>query len=49
MNKDNKKDLIEYINWNELVEDFKLKTGDIDYTEYNKLEMILANYIKINK
>tara|TARA_R100001443_G_scaffold32861_1_gene46887 strand:+ start:511 stop:660 length:150 start_codon:yes stop_codon:yes gene_type:complete len=49
MNKDNKKDLIEYINWSELVEDFKLKTGDIDYTEYNKLEMILANYIKINK
>ena len=41
--------LIEYINWSELVEDFNLKSGDLDYNEYNKLEMILANYIKINK
>ena len=41
--------LIEYINWSELVEDFNLKAGDLDYSEYNKLEIILANYIKINK
>ena len=41
--------LIEYINWSELVKDFNLKAGDLDYSEYNKLEMILANYIKINK
>ena len=43
------KSLIEYINWSELVEDFNLKTGDLDYSEFNKLEIILANYIKINK
>ena len=41
--------LIEYINWSELVKDFNLKAGDLDYSEYNKLEIILANYIKINK
>ena len=43
------KDLIEYIKWEEIAEDFDLKTGDIDYSEYNKLEIILANFIKINK
>ena len=43
------KPLIEYINWSELVEDFNLKTGDLDYSEFNKLEVILANYIEINK
>ena len=43
------KPLIEYINWSELVEDFDLKTGDLDYSEFNKLEVILANYIEINK
>ena len=43
------KPLVEYINWSKLVEDFNLKTGDLDYSEFNKLEMILANYIKINK
>ena len=43
------KPLIEYINWSELVEDFDLKTGDLDYSEFNKLEIILVNYIKINK
>jgi|TARA_R110001632_G_scaffold27483_1_gene73693 hypothetical protein len=41
--------LVEYINWSELVKDFNLKAGDLDYSEYNKLEIILANYIKINK
>jgi len=49
MNKEELKPLIEYINWSELVEDFNLKTGDLDYSEFNKLEIILANYIKINK
>ena len=44
-----KKDLIEYVNWSELVEDFNLKTGDFDYSEYNKLELILASFIKNNK
>jgi len=43
------KDLIEYINWSELVDDFNLKTGDLDYSEQNLLEQILENYIKINK
>ena len=49
MNKEELKPLIEYINWSELVEDFNLKTGDLDYSEFNKLEVILANYIEINK
>ena len=44
-----KKDLIEYVNWSELVEDFNLKTGDFDYSEYSKLELILASFIKNNK
>ena len=26
--------LIEYINWSELVEDFSLKAGDLDYSEF---------------
>ena len=47
--KSSHKPLIEYINWSELVEDFDLKTGDLDYSEFNKLEIILENYIKTNK
>ena len=43
------KPLIEYINWSELVEDFDLKTGDLDYSDHNKIENIINSFIKNNE
>ena len=43
------KPLIEYINWSELVEDFNLKTGDLDYSDHNKIENIINSFIKNNE
>ena len=43
------KSLIEYINWSELVEDFNLKTGDLDYSDHNKIENIINSFIKNNE
>jgi len=45
----NYKPLIEYINWSEITKDHNLKTGDLDYSNYNKLEVILESFIKSNK
>ena len=47
--KANYKPLIEYINWSEIVENYDLKTGDLDYSDYNKLEVILDSFINNNK
>ena len=46
---ENYKPLIEYINWSEITENYDLKTGDLCYSDYNKLEIILSNFIKNNK
>ena len=46
---ENYKPLIEYINWSEITKNHDLKTGDLDYSDYNKLELILASFIKNNK
>jgi len=46
---ENYKPLIEYINWSEITKDHNLKTGDLDYSNYNKLEVILESFIKSNK
>ena len=43
------KSLIEYINWSELAEDFDLKTGDLDYSDHNKIENIINSFIKNNE
>ena len=43
------KPLIEYINWSELAEDFDLKTGDLDYSDHNKIENIINSFIKNNE
>ena len=45
----NYKPLMEYINWSEITENYDLKTGDLCYSDYNKLEIILSNFIKNNK
>ena len=45
----NYKPLIEYINWSEITEDYDLKTGDLDYSDYNKLELILESFVNNNK
>ena len=47
--KANYKPLMEYINWSEISQDYDLKTGDLDYSDYNKLEIILSNFVKNNK
>ena len=47
--KANYKPLIEYINWSEITEDYDLKTGDLDYSDYNKLELILESFVNNNK
>ena len=47
--KANYKPLIEYINFSEISQDYNLKTGDLDYSDYNKLEIILSNFVKSNK
>tara|TARA_R100001443_G_scaffold99158_1_gene106285 strand:- start:27 stop:215 length:189 start_codon:yes stop_codon:yes gene_type:complete len=47
--KDNYKPTLEYINWSELVQDFDLKSGDICYSEVNKLETIINNFINNNR
>ena len=47
--KPNYKPLMEYINWSEITENYDLKTGDLDYSDYNKLEIILSNFVKNNK
>jgi len=46
--KDNYKPLIEYINWSAITEDFNLTSGDLDYSDYNKLELILESFVKGN-
>ena len=46
--KANYKPLIEYINWSEITEDYDLKTGDLDYSDYNKLELILESFVNNN-
>ena len=46
---ENYKPLMEYINWSELVQDFNLKSGDICYSEVNKLETIINNFINNNR
>ena len=43
------KPLIEYINWSELVEDFDLKTGNLDYSDHNKIENIINSFVENNK
>ena len=45
---ENYKPLIEYINWSEITKDYNLKTGDLDYSDYNKLEIILNSFVKNN-
>ena len=45
---ENYKPLIEYINWSKITEDYNLKTGDLCYSDYNKLEMILNSFVKNN-
>ena len=47
--KANYKPLIEYIDWSEICEDYDLKTGDLDYSDYNKLELILESFVNNNK
>jgi len=47
--KENYKPTLEYINWSEIVKDYDLKTGDICYSQVNKLETIINNFIKNNK
>ena len=49
MNKEELKPLIEYINWSDLAEDFDLKTGDLDYSDHNKIENIINSFIKNNE
>ena len=46
---ENYKPLIEYINWREITKNHDLKTGDLCYSDYNKLELILESFIKNNK
>ena len=46
---ENYKPLIEYINWGEICQDYNLNKGDLDYSDYNKLEIILSNFVKNNK
>ena len=46
--KDNYKPLIEYINWSKITEDFNLTSGDLCYSDYNKLELVLENFVKNN-
>jgi hypothetical protein len=38
-----------YIDWNSIVEDYNLKTGDVSPHDLVELERILETYIKNNK
>ena len=42
-------DLTDYIDFEQIVEDFNLNSGDICFSQIDQLERILAQYIKQNK
>jgi|TARA_A100001391_G_scaffold40451_1_gene22758 hypothetical protein len=42
-------ELNKYIDWDNIVKDYNLKSGDISPHDLFKLEQILETYIKTNK
>jgi RNase P/RNase MRP subunit POP5 len=44
----NKKELIEYIDFESLSEDYKLESGDISPEIHFKLEELLKHFIRLN-
>tara|TARA_R110002073_G_scaffold87940_1_gene208787 strand:- start:52 stop:201 length:150 start_codon:yes stop_codon:yes gene_type:complete len=42
-------DLDDYINWDEIVDDFELNTGDLSPKDFYKLHEIFKRYITTNK
>jgi hypothetical protein len=43
------KDLIDYIDWEELCQDANLVHGDLEPSQYQKLEELLQQFINQNK
>lgn len=42
-------DLLDYVDWNGICEDYNLKYGDITPLQYQQLELLLKEFIKQNK